>query len=335
MKTSKFIKKLIKQAKKDKKRIILPEGNDPRVLEAANYINKEGIADIILIGSRSNFASYFEEKGYSTEGIHIINPKRTKRLEKYADLLFELRQRKGMTKEKALEVAMNNNYFATLMVKSGDADGLVSGAVGSTADTVRPALQIVKSAKPGVSVSAFFLMVVNDEPYIFSDCGLVENPNEEELANIAIQSSETAISLGVDPKVAMLSYSTYGSANNPLVDKVVNATKLAKEKLASDEYKHLDVILDGEMQLDSAIVPEVAASKCPTSPVGGQAKVLIFPELNSGNICYKLVQRMGGAEAYGPVLQGLNAPINDLSRGCSAEDIIGVVAITALQANKK
>jgi phosphate acetyltransferase len=235
-------------------------------------------------------------------------------------------------KEEAKKTALNYNYFGTLMVKAGDADGMVSGANHSTADTVRPALQIIKSARKDRGVSSFLILVSNDEPYLFSDCGVVINPNEKELADIALTSAETAIQFGIEPKVAMLSYSTYGSGKGEAVDKVKNATLLAKEALKADEYKDMGIELDGELQVDAALDAVVAAKKAPESHVAGKAKVLIFPNLEAGNISYKLLQRLGGCEAYGPVLQGLNAPVNDLSRGAFAEDIAGVIAITCLQA---
>lgn len=331
MTRSNFITNIIDQAKKNPKTIILPEGCDQRVLEAANTINKEKIAKIILLGGIDEINYYFDAKGYNIEGITVIDPENSERHEEYAQLLLDLRRDKGMTIEKAREFTYKSNYFATLMVKAGDADGLVSGAAHSTADTVRPALQIIKSSKPGVPVSAFFLMVNKDKPYVFSDAGLNENPDAPTLAGIAIESAKTALNFNIPANVAMLSYSTYGSASNPLVDKVQEATRIAKEMLLEEDLKDLPIALDGEMQLDAAIVPEVAAKKCPESKVAGHASVLVFPELNSGNIGYKLVQRMAGAEAFGPLLQGLNAPINDLSRGCSAEDIVGVVAITVIQ----
>ncbi|MCF7818723.1 MAG: phosphotransacetylase, partial [Kiritimatiellales bacterium] len=229
-----------------------------------------------------------------------------------------------------LETVKHVNYFGMMIMQAGEADGLVSGAAHSTADTVRPALQIIKSAKKGSIVSSFFIECVNGTPYIFADCGLVENPDADQLAQIAVQSAHSAIQFNIPPKTAMLSYSTYGSAKNPLVDKVVEATALAKQKVAM-ESPDKNIIIDGELQVDAAIVPSVAKKKCPDSPLGGEARVLVFPDLNSGNIAYKIVERMAGAEAFGPLLQGLNKPVNDLSRGCSAEDIVGVVAISVLQ----
>ena len=239
-----------------------------------------------------------------------------------------------MTEEEALKTAQNYNYFGTLMIKSGDADGMVSGANHSTADTVRPALQIIKSAHKDRGVSSFLVMVSNDRPYVFADCAITINPTAKELADIALESSLSAIRFGFEPKVAMLTFSTYGSGKGEQVDKVVEASKLAREALNSEEFKDLHIELDGELQADAALDEVVAKKKAPASHVAGRANVLVFPNLEAGNIGYKLLQRLGGCEAYGPMLQGLNAPVNDLSRGAFAEDIVGVIAITALQAVK-
>ena len=272
--------------------------------------------------------------GWDLSGIELINPATSPRLEEYASLLFELRKSKGMTEEEAKKTALIPNYFGTLMIKSGHADGMVSGANHSTADTVRPALQIIKSAHKDRAVSSFLVMVSNDKPYVFSDCAITINPSAKELADIALETSLSAEKFGIEPKVAMLSFSTYGSGKGEQVDKVVEATKLAKEALQSDEFKNMKIELDGELQADAALDMVVARKKAPASHVAGNANVLIFPNLEAGNIGYKLLQRLGGCEAYGPMLQGLNAPVNDLSRGAFAEDIVGVIAITALQAVK-
>ncbi len=265
------------------------------------------------------------------EGIEIIHPETSSKLPVYTKLLYDLRKEKGMTEEEAAKTALNYNYFGTLMIKAGDADGMVSGANHSTADTVRPALQIIKSARKDRGVSSFMILISNDKPYFLSDCAIMVEPTDKELADIAVTTAESALRFGIEPKVAMLSYSTYGSGKGEGVDKVVSATKMAKEILSSDEYKNLPIQLDGEMQADAALAEVVAKKKAPTSSVAGQANTLIFPDLNAGNIGYKLLQRIGGCEVYGPMLQGLKAPINDLSRGCFAEDIVGTVAITALQ----
>ncbi len=325
-----FIQKIIDAAKVEQRNIVLPEGSDERVLEAANILNKEQIAKITVLGDQDKIAEFFASKGWNLKGITVINPATSERLAGYAHAYYELRKSKGVTEEQALETVKKVNYFGMMIMQSGEADGLVSGAAHSTADTVRPALQIIKSTKKDSIVSSFFIECVNGTPYIFADCGLVENPDADQLAQIAVQSAHSAIKFNIPPKTAMLSYSTYGSAKNPLVDKVVEATALAKKKVA-EESPDKNIVIDGELQVDAAIVPAVAKKKCPASPLGGEARVLVFPDLNSGNIAYKIVERMAGAEAFGPLLQGLKKPVNDLSRGCSVEDIVGVVAITVLQ----
>ncbi|MCD2492676.1 phosphate acetyltransferase [Lacrimispora sp. NSJ-141] len=326
-----FIDTVKAKAKSNKKTIILPESMDRRTFEAAAQILEEDFADLIIIGTPEEIAE--NSKGLDISKATIIDPHTYEKTQEYIDLFVELRKAKGMTPEKAKETIFNDYaYYGCLMIKSGHADGMVSGACHSTANTLRPCLQIVKT-KPGTKlVSAFFLMVVPDcelgeeGTFVFSDCGLNQNPNPEELAAIAGSSAESfRLLVGKEPKVAMLSHSTMGSAKHADVDKVVEATKIAKET-------YPDLKLDGEMQLDAAIVPSVGASKAPGSEVAGQANVLIFPDLDAGNIGYKLVQRLGKAEAYGPMTQGIAAPVNDLSRGCSASDIVGVVAITAVQA---
>ena len=331
---SKFIQNVLAEAKKHYKTIVLPEGEDLRVLKAAHIINKDKICKIILLGDEAQIKADFAKNGWDIEGIEIINPATSEKLEAYTNLLYELRKAKGMTEEEAKKTALIPNYFGTLMIKAGDADGMVSGANHSTADTVRPALQIIKSAHKDRGVSSFLVMVSNDKPYVFSDCGVVINPTAKELADIALEASLSAIKFGFEPRVAMLTYSTYGSGKGELVDKVVEATKLAKEALKTDEFKDLHIELDGELQADAALDAVVAKKKAPESHIAGQANVLVFPNLEAGNIGYKLLQRLGGCEAYGPVLQGLNAPVNDLSRGAFAEDIVGVIGMTALQAVK-
>lgn len=331
---SKFIQDVLARAKQHYKTIVLPEGEDLRVLKAAHLINKDKICKIILLGDEKQIKADFAQNGWNINGIEIIKPETSPKLKKYADLLFELRKNKGMTEEEALKTAQNYNYFGTLMIKSGDADGMVSGANHSTADTVRPALQIIKSAHKDRGVSSFLVMVSNDRPYVFADCAITINPTAKELADIALESSLSAIRFGFEPKVAMLTFSTYGSGKGEQVDKVVEASKLAREALNSEEFKDLHIELDGELQADAALDEVVAKKKAPASHVAGRANVLVFPNLEAGNIGYKLLQRLGGCEAYGPMLQGLNAPVNDLSRGAFAEDIVGVIAITALQAVK-
>ena len=327
-----FIDGLKDKAKQNIKTIILTESEDKRVLKAAQKVKEEGFAKIILIGNEDDANKLAKENDIDISGIQIINPETSEKFEEYANAFYELRKAKGMTIEKARETLKDNMYFGTMMVKSGDADGLVSGACHSTANTLRPALQILKTAPRTKLVSAFFLMVVPDCEYgengifIFGDSGLVENPTPDELSEIAISSSKSFEQLtGKQSKVAMLSYSTYGSAHSELTEKVIEGTKLLKEKMP-------DLICDGELQLDAAIIPEIAASKAPESPLKGEANTLIFPNLDAGNIGYKLVQRLAKAEAYGPLCQGIARPVNDLSRGCNSDDIVGVVAITAVQA---
>ena len=329
-----FIDEIKTKAKADLKTIVLPETEDVRTYEAAEAILKEGTAKLVLIGSEEEVA---KNKGnFDISGAQIVDPAKSEKTESYIAKLVELRQKKGMTEEQARELLLTNYpYYGVMMVKMGDADGMVSGACHSTADTLRPCLQILKT-KPGTKlVSAFFIMVVPDcemgenGTFVFGDCGLKQNPSPEELAAIAISSAESFKQLvGAEPRVAMLSHSSMGSAKHDDVTKVVEAVKIAKAEAP-------DLMLDGELQLDAAIVPSVGASKAPQSPVAGKANVLIFPDLDAGNIGYKLVQRLAKAEAYGPMTQGIAAPVNDLSRGCSAKDIEGVVAITAVQCQSK
>ena len=319
------------RAKADKKTIILPESMDNRTFKAAEAALKEGIANIIIIGTPEQIAA---NKGdCDITGAVIIDPNTYEKTQQYEDLFVELRASKGMTHEEARKIMLSDYaYYGCLMIKSGDADGMVSGACHSTANTLRPCLQLIKT-KPGTKlVSAFFLMDVPNCEYgdngvfVFADCGLEQNPDPEKLAAIALSSAESfKLLTGNEPRVAMLSHSSKGSAKHDDVTKVVEATKIAKE-LAPD------LALDGELQLDAAIVPSVGASKAPDSPVAGKANVLVFPDLDAGNIGYKLVQRLAKAEAYGPMCQGIAAPVNDLSRGCFWEDILGVIAITAVQA---
>ena len=332
-----FIENIKNRAKQEIKTIVLPEAEDIRTLKATQIALKEKYANIVLVGNEEIIKQKAQENNVNIEGATIINPQTSENYEKYVQLLYELRKNKGMTIEQAKELVLNPVYFGMLMVKDEEtkADGLVSGAAHSTADTLRPALQILKTAPDTKLVSAFFVMVVPDCEYgengtfIFGDAGLNENPNPDQLSEIAISSSKSFEQLvQKEPKVAMLSYSSHGSAHSELTEKVIEATNLLKEK-------EPNLIADGELQLDAAIIPEVAASKAPRSPLKGEANVLIFPNLDAGNIGYKLVQRLGKAEAYGPLCQGIAKPVNDLSRGCSAEDIAGVIAITAVQAQNK
>lgn len=329
-----FIDTIKERAKKEIKTIVLPETEDVRVLQAAEKVIKEGFANIILVGSKEQTLKLAKENNINIEGAELVEPSKSEKYEEYVNKFFELRQKKGVSIEKAKETMLNNVYFGMMMVKNGDADGLVSGAAHSTADTLRPALQILKTAEGTKLVSAFFLMVVPDCKYgeegtfVFSDAGLNPNPTSDELSEIAISSAKSFEQLAQkESKVAMLSYSTYGSAKSDLVDKVIEATKILKEKAPN-------LKADGEMQLDAAIVKEIGEKKAPGSEVAGHANTLIFPDLNAGNIGYKLVQRLAKAEAYGPLCQGIAKPVNDLSRGCSSDDIVGVVAITAVQSQQ-
>lgn len=328
---SDYINGIIKQAQKLNKTIVLPEGEDERVLKAAHICASEKIAKIIILGSVPEMTDYFEKQGWSLDGIELVNPALSPRLGEYAELLYNLRKDKGLSREQADELARSHNYFGTLMIKSGHADGMVSGANHSTADTVRPALQIIKSARKDRGVSSLFILVCNGKTYYLSDCAININPNAKELADIALESAETVLQLGDQPRIAMLSYSTYGSGKGESVDKVREATILAKEALKTPEFEGKDIKLDGELQADAALDGVVALKKAPASNVAGHANTLIFPNIDAGNIGCKLLQRLGGAELYGPMLQGLNAPVNDLSRGCFAEDIVGLVALTVLQ----
>ena len=320
---SAFLDRMKTLAKSDVKTIVLPEGEDPRTIAAAKQIVAEGLAKLVILGDPAQI---------DVEGVEVIDPATSDKREAYAAKLAELRAKKGMTYEQAYEQVADATYFGTMMIKMGDADGLVSGACHSTANTLRPALQILKTAPGTKLVSSFFIMCTPTTQYgedgtlLFADCGLNIAPNAEELSEIALSSAATWKSLMSDePVVAMLSYSTMGSAGGETATLVQEATRLAKEKAP-------ELALDGDLQLDAALEASVGKLKAPDSKVPGNANILVFPNLEAGNIGYKLVQRFAGAEAYGPVLQGIAKPVNDLSRGCSAEDIVGVVAITAVQA---
>ncbi|NLG02953.1 MAG: phosphate acetyltransferase [Clostridia bacterium] len=328
-----FIDRIKDRARQDVKTIVLPETNDRRTLIAAAQILREGIANIVMVGKEEKIMDGARWLEVDLNQVKVVDPETTDMLDRYVELLYQIRKEKGMTPEKAREILLNDYLtFGVMMVKAKDADGMVAGACHATADVLRPSLQILKTA-PGVKlVSGFFILDVPnceygaDGTFLFADCGLNQDPNAEELAAIADSSAKSFTTLvGVKPVIAMLSHSTKGSAKHPLVDKVVEATRIAHE-----QYPHL--MIDGELQPDAAIVSSIAQSKAPGSEVGGKANVLIFPNLDCGNISYKLVQRLGKAEAYGPMLQGISRPVNDLSRGCSAEDIVGVVALTAVQA---
>ena len=326
-----FIEEVKQRAKVYQKTIVLPEATDLRILEATHKIYKEEICNIVLVGNKEEILKKAEENNLDISKAKIIEPAKYEKYSEYANAFYELRKHKGMTIEEANKILLDPVYFATMMVKLGDADGLVSGAIHSTADTLRPSLQILKTAPNTKLVSTFSLVVVPNCEYgengvfAFADCGLNPKPNSDELSEIAISTAKSFKDLvQKEPKVAMLSFSTHGSAKSEDVDKVVEATKLAKEKSP-------ELLLDGEIQLDAAIVPSVGKSKAPGSNVAGQANVLIFPDLNAGNIGYKLVERLGKAEAYGPICQGIAKPVNDLSRGCKTDDVVGLIAITVLQ----
>jgi phosphate acetyltransferase len=320
-------------AKKHNKKIVLPEGSEKRTLQAADIILSEGIAQVILIGNHEVIKSEADNLNLlNIDKATVVDPISHEKKDAYADLMVELRKKKGLTKEDALKLIEDPLYLATLMIKSGDADGEVAGAQNSTGDVLRPAFQYVKTM-PGISVvSGAFIMILKDKNFgdngmmVFADCAVHPNPTDRELAEIAVATAKTTKAIaGLEPRVAMLSFSTKGSAKHEMVDKIVSATKIAKEMAP-------DLKIDGELQADAAIVEAIGQQKAPGSEIAGKANVLVFPTLETGNIAYKLVQRMAGAEAIGPILQGMAAPINDLSRGCSVSDIVNLVAITANQA---
>ena len=325
---SAFLDSIVARAKADKKTIVLPEGDDERTLKAAERILADDIANLIILGD----VDAISKSGYALDGAQLIDPATYEGAGELAAQLYEIRKAKGMTEEQAAELVKDVLYLGVMLVKAGRADGMVAGACHATGDVLRPSLQILKTAPGAKLVSSFFVMVVPDcelgenGTFVFSDCGLEVQPDAERLANIAVSAAASFTKLvGAEPRVAMLSHSTYGSAKNDDAQKVVEATAIARE-LAPE------LALDGELQLDAAIIPEVGASKAPGSSVAGKANVLVFPDIDAGNIGYKLVQRLAKAEAYGPVTQGIAAPVNDLSRGCVADDIYGVIAITCVQA---
>ena len=329
-----IVAKMAEQVKLDKKKIVLPETEDKRVLAAAAIVAEGGYADIVLIGNKEEIEKVCDENNISMpwEKVEIVDNLEGDKKDEYANLFYELRKAKGVTLEQAQETVKDKVYFGTLMVKAGDADGLVSGAIHSTANTLRPALQIIKAREGVGSVSSFFLMespkteLGENGVLIFSDCGLIEFPTKEQLVDITCESANSFRQLvGTEPRVAMLSYSTKGSAKNEAIDKL-------NERLVMLNEKQVDFAVDGEFQLDAALVPEVAKLKAPGSDVAGHANVLIFPNLEAGNIGYKMAQRFGGCLAIGPVTQGLKRPVNDLSRGSSVEDIVGTIIVTCMQA---
>lgn len=328
-----LMQEIIARAKSNKQRIVLPEGTEERTLKAADRLLADGVAEIILIGNPQKIKESAKELNLKniTEAT-LVDPVHNERKSVYADLLYELRKNKGLTAEQAGKLSEDPLYLACLMIKNGDADGEIAGAQNTTGDVLRPALQIIKTS-PGISVvSGAFLMFIPEKSYgqdgimVFADCAVMPDPNARELAEIAVATAQTTRSIvGAEPRVAMLSFSTKGSAKHPMCDKVIEATRIAKEL-------DPDLKIDGELQADAAIVPSVGSSKAPGSEIAGKANVLVFPTLEVGNIAYKLVQRLAGAEAVGPILQGMAAPVNDLSRGCSVNDIYKMVAICANQA---
>ncbi len=326
-----FIDDVIQQARKNPGTIVLPEPEDDRTLQAADTIEDQGIAKVILVGDDQMIADKLQTLGIS-RSFEVVNPSKASWLDDFTQQFHDMRKAKGMTPDQARQTILEPIPHGIMMLHTGRGDGLVAGAIHSTGDTLRPALQILRTAPGSSLVSSFFFMALPDTTYIFADCALVEDPTAEQLAEIALASAESAYAFGFDPCVALLSYSTKGSAKSHRTEKVIEATRMAQEKAAERFPAEMNVRIDGELQADAALVEKVGASKAPDSPVAGKAKVLIFPDLDSANIAYKLVQRLGGADAYGPVIQGIRLPVNDLSRGCSVDDIVGVTAVTVVQA---
>ncbi len=320
-----FMKSIKEKAQSNPKRIVYPESSEMRILEAIQTIKYDGIAEPILVGDEAKIRKLMHENDLNTEHIRFVDPENFDRFEEYAQRLVELRKHKGMTIEKARETLKDYCYFGTMMVYMGDADGLIAGSTHSTAKTVLPALKIIKTKDKFHTVSGLFLMLYEDRILLFADCAITIDPDAKDLAEIALDSASTARKFGIEPRVAMLSFSTKGSASHPSIDKVREATRIVKSR-------DPELAIDGEMQVDAAIVPKVANIKCPDCSIQGNANVLIFPDLNCGNMAYKLVERLAGFKAVGPILQGLRKPVNDLSRGCSVQDVIDVTAITVVEA---
>ena len=322
-----FMKVIKEKARQNKKTIVFPESDDERILSATSAILEQGIANIILLGNEETIKSKASELNININEARIIDPNTFEKFEEYANTFYELRKHKGITLEQAKEILKDLNYFGTMLVHMNEADGLVSGATHTTADTIRPALQIIKTKDKYHKVSSFFFMQLKEKIFIFADCAVIINPDAEELAQIALDSARNAKKFGFDPRVAMLSFSTKGSAKHELVDKVTQALEIAKNK-------DPNLVIDGEMQVDAAIVPAICEKKCKDCTLHGDANILIFPDLQSGNIAYKLVERLAKANAIGPIMQGLNKPVNDLSRGCDVQDIIDVTSITVVEAQR-
>ena len=323
-----FIAKLIREAQKNPKRIAYPEATEPRILKAIKIIVQKGIAKPILVGNEKEIISALKKYKIKKEKIIIVDPQTSKKYRDYVKKLVALRKEHDLQKKEAEQLLKEPIYFATMMLHCGDADGVISGAIHPTAHTLRPAFQIIKTHEKFHKASGVFFMVLNKRLLLFADCSVNVAPDAKDLAEIAIDTATTASMLGIKPRIAMLSFSTYGSAQHHYVDKVREATELVQAKLPN-------LLVGGEMQVDAALVPAIAAQKCPNSPVQGDANVLIFPNLDAGNISYKLVERLAKANAIGPIIQGLNKPVNDLSRGCSVQDIVEVTAVTVMQAQGK
>ena len=323
----KFIDDIKEKARQNLKTIVYPEGTEERILKGAEQIVKEGIAKPTLLGNEEEIKKKAGELGVNLDGVRIINPSGYDRFDECVNAFYELRKEKGVTPEKAKEIMNQVTYFGTMLVQIGEADGLISGSTHSTADTVRPALQIIKTHEKFHKVSSFFFMLLDDKLLMFADCAVMINPDAKDLAEIAMDTANNARKFGIEPRVAMLSFSTKGSAKHPFVDKVKEATAIVKDKMP-------DLVVDGEMQVDAALVPEVCEKKCKDCALHGDANVLIFPDLQSANVAYKLVERLAKANAVGPILQGLKKPVNDLSRGCSVQDVVDVTAITAVEAGR-
>lgn len=327
-----FFDAILKRASQTIKTIVLPEGNDPRVLEAAAEILKRRFVKLVIMGDVAKLEQGLRSYGADPSLIQLVNPKTDPRLDAYSQAFYELRKHKGVTLEQARATIQDEVYFGTMMIKLGQADGMVSGACHSTGDTLRPALQIIKPTAGLRTVSSMFFMCFPDKTLLYADCGLVEDPTEDQLVDIAVSTAKTAFQFGFEARIAMLSYSTKGSASGPNAVKMANASEKAKK--AVQTVFGDKAILDGELQFDAAYVPSVAAHKAPNSPLKGNANIFIFPDLGAGNLCYKSTQRLAGAEAYGPIVQGLARPVNDLSRGCNVRDIVATAAITAIQATE-
>lgn len=323
-----FLDGITEKARRSPGRIVFPEGSDDRVLRAGREVKDAGTALPILLGVPGEIREKAARMNVGIDDLHVIDVEKSDRLEEYAQIFYDLRKHKGVTEEEARQVVRQLNYFGTMMVHTGDADGMISGAAHTTAETLRPAFQIIGTTQEFKTASSYFIILYEDRIFFYADCGLVIDPDAEQLHEIAVNTVRSSRNFGLEPRVAMLSYSTRGSGHGPTVDKVRLASELVKGKMP-------DLIIEGEIQIDAALVPEVCQRKCPDSPLKGDANVLIFPDLNSGNIAYKLTQRLVNALALGPFIQGLKKPINDLSRGCSVQDIVGVTAVTVIEAQNE